>query len=98
MLVLTSWGSSGIYAQSIVCVPRERALTNLKQEYGEFVIISGVTTAGWIFELFTNVATTSWTVAVTSPSNNTCAIAAGDGIRYHVPQYGREIHINADVY
>ncbi len=98
-LVLTSWyGSTDARSQGVFCAPREAVLEALWRKYEEFVVVSGVTSIGWMFELFSNPTTTTWTAVITSPSNRSCAIASGDGIRYHAPpQNGREIH-GADVY
>ncbi len=98
-LVLTAWSNMGVRAQAVLCGPHEVMLAKLKQQYGEDIVVSGVTSVGWMFELLENTVTTTWTVLVASPRGQACVLSSGDGLRYHVihPEEEEEIR-DADVH
>ena len=69
-----------------VCAPRDTWVKNLKERYGERLVEFGLTNDGGLLERFATPNGSTWTLLITSPSGNSCGIAAGEGWEKAVPK------------
>ena len=67
------------------CAPREVALDQLGNRYGESRVGAGLAANGHMAEVFTNPVSGSWTIAVTTPDGMLCMVASGEAWEIFAP-------------
>lgn len=73
-------------AQPAFCGARDEIVRVLRDRYGEVRRGAGLRDVNALFEVFASTATGSWTLLVTRPDGQSCAIAAGEGWRDDTPE------------
>lgn len=63
------------------CNTRERILAHLGKKYGEAPVAAGVIRNDGLIEILTTSDGSTWTIIVTSPQNQSCLVAVGEGWR-----------------
>ncbi len=64
------------------CSPRAFVVDTLETNHGETQLFIGTTTNNKLFEVFANTKSGTFTVVVTDQDGLSCAISAGDNLRY----------------
>lgn len=80
-LALMPLGISQANSQAArVCAPQATALVaQLGKEYGEVLTAAVVDANGGFVQVYTNIQTGTWTIAITIPGGPTCIVSAGEG-------------------
>ena len=89
ILLLTAGLVAGFFlpaAAQPVCGPRDVILDGLREQHGEVVIWSGVSSRGGYVELFQSQQRT-WSLLVTS-GRNACLFSAGEGGQQFLMRFG----------
>ena len=68
-------------APQMACYPRGEVLEGLGRLYGERQIAGGISSSGWLVELFTSGDGATWTIIATTPQGMSCQVASGEGWR-----------------
>jgi hypothetical protein len=68
-------------AQPTFCGARDEIVRLLRDRYGEIRRGAGLRDVNALFEIFASTATGTWTLLVTRPDGQSCAIAAGEAWR-----------------
>jgi hypothetical protein len=65
-------------AQNIqACGPRKVIIDYLKSNHNETIIVQGLSSKGWMLEIFVNDETGSWTIISTNPNSLSCLVDEG---------------------
>jgi len=75
-------------AQGRVCGDREQLIGLAEKQYGEKLILRGLTKRQTVVEIFSNEDGSSWTALITHPNGLTCVADAGEGLEVFNPAYG----------
>ena len=60
-------------AQNVrACGPRQAIIDHLKTNYDETIIAQGLSSRGWMLEIFVNGEVESWTIISTNPNALSC--------------------------
>lgn len=87
-VVLALTGDLGTAAaQQPFCAARSEIVEALRNRYGESRRGAGLQSESALFELFASPETGSWTVLITRPDGQSCAVAAGQAWRDDEPDH-----------
>lgn len=65
------------------CAPREMMVRGLSENYGESPVTHGLTGGGaYLFEMFANPDSGSWTITRTGPDGILCLVASGQNFDF----------------
>lgn len=64
-------------AAASYCAPRDKLLQQLAENYGETRRAGGVQGGHAVVEVYASAETGSWTIVLTRPDGDACAVAAG---------------------
>jgi hypothetical protein len=66
-------------AQNIrACGPRQAIIDHLKSNHNETITVQGLSSKGWLLEIFANYEIGSWTIISTNPNSLSCLQDEGE--------------------
>ncbi len=68
-------------APQMACAPRGGVVEALSRQYGEHQIAGGISSSGWLIELYSSADGSTWTIIASSPQGMSCAVSSGEGWR-----------------
>ena len=60
------------------CAPRDQIAEKLTTDYGEALTAAGLQSSSQLVEVWSDPATGTWTIFVTSPTGMSCVVASGE--------------------
>ena len=85
--IFLAWSVPAV-AQGRVCGERSELVAIAETQYGEKLIMRGLTKRQTVVEIFSNEDGSSWTALITHPNGLTCVADAGEGLEVFNPAYG----------
>lgn len=83
VIILVVFVADKAFGQQQNCGPREGVVARLAERYGETLQSRGVTNGGQaVMEIFANLDTGTFTVAMSSAQGVSCLVAAGEGFQH----------------
>jgi len=74
-----------VFAQGRNCGDRALIVERLESKYGEARTAAGLTTQNGMVEIFASDDSGSWTILITTPSGQSCLVAAGESWQDEAP-------------
>lgn len=78
--------TAGLAQQQRFCAPAAQIIERLGNQFGEHLSAAGLDAQGRMLAVYSNPASGTWTVTVTTPDKVSCVVASGEGWSYERPE------------